>query len=178
MAVALARQAAIAGSKVLIVDADTRHSGIADLMGLTATAGLSELLLGDRQNEPQIGQDPDSKLHILQAGNCTVSPADLFRSKQMIRLVEELRHHYEWIFIDTPPIGAVVDSVILAQHADLVIYVARWLETTRNVVQMGIDQLRDAGITCIGVALTRVDMASYQKYKHIEELKYYGYASA
>ena len=177
MAVALARQAAIAGSKVLLVDADIRHPSVPTRLGLEAKAGLCQLLLGERQDEPRIEKDPSTSLHLLQAGSSASNPADLFRSKQMARLVDELRQHYDWIFFDSPSISAVVDGIILAKHADLVVYVARWLETTRNVVQMDIERLRDAGVTCEGVALTRVDMASYEKYEHLDELRYYGYSS-
>ena len=176
MAVALARQAVIAGSRVLCIDADIRHPGVADLIGLETMAGLSELLSQDPQIEPKIGQDPQTGLHILQAGRCTNSPTDLLSSKEMVRLMEELRKHYDWIFVDSPSIGAVVDGVVLAKHADLVVYVARWLETTRNVVQMGIDRLRNVGVNCTGVALTRVSMISYQKYEQMDEFKYYGYS--
>lgn len=177
MAVALARQAAIAGSRVLFIDADVRLPNAPALLGVEAGAGLCELLLDDRQSHPRIEQDPHTTLHILQAGSCSGSPADLFSSWRMTGLMGELRRHYDWIFFDAPSIGAVVDGVILSKHADLVVYVARWLETTRNVVQTGIDELSNAGITCTGVALTRVDMNSYQKYKHMDELKYYGYSS-
>ena len=177
MAVALARQAAVTGSRVLFIDADVRHPNVPALLGLEVGAGLCELLFDDRQSHPRIEQDPRTTLHILQAGNFTGSSADLFNSGQMNRLMRELRLHYDWIFFDSPSIGAVVDGVILSKHADFVVYVARWLETTRNVVKMGVNQLSSAGIRCIGVALTRVDMDAYQKYQHMEELKYYGYSS-
>lgn len=177
MALALARQAAIAGSRVLCIDADFRHPSIANLIGLETTAGLSELLTGDTQNIPRIRRDPHTALQVLQAGSYVENPADLLTSKRMVRLMEELRQHYDWIFVDSPSLGAVSDSMILAKHADLVVYVARWLATTRNVVQMGIDQLRSVGVNSIGVALTRVSMNSYQKYEQMEEFRYYGYSS-
>lgn len=176
MAVALARQAAIAGSKVLCIDANIHQPGVADLVGLETAAGLSELLSNDQYDEPQIGEDPYTDLHILQPGICTASPADLLLSKKMAQSMEELRQRYDWIFVDSPSVGAVVDGIILAKHADLVVYAARWLETTRNVVLMGIDRLRSVGVTCTCVALTRVSMASYRKYEHVDEFGYYGYS--
>ena len=177
MAVALARQAAIAGSRVLLVDADIRHPSIPKHLGLEVRAGLCQLLSGEKQGEPKIGIDPMTSLHVLQAGDSARNPADFLGSEQMARLVNELRRRYDWIFFDSPSIDGVVDGIIVAKHADLVVYVARWLETTRQVVQMGIDRLRSAGVICAGVALTRVDMNSYEKYAHLDELGYYGYSS-
>jgi Mrp family chromosome partitioning ATPase len=93
----------------------------------------------------------------------------------MQNLLAELRGHYDWIFIDAASLGAVVDGVILARYADTTLYLVRWLETTRNAVKTTIEQLRDAGANVAGVALSRVDMAASSKYRHLEEIRYYGY---
>lgn len=177
IAITLARQTASTGSKVLLIDGNVRHPDAPQRLGVKVRDGLCELLSDDRESRPRIEKDTLTDLHILQAGNPSGSSANLFSSKQMNALMRELGNHYDWIYFDSPAINGVVDGIILSKHADFVIYVARWLETTRRVVQTGINQLRDMGITSVGIALTRVDMDAYQKYEDLEELSYYGYAS-
>jgi len=174
-AIIFARQTAMSGAKTLLIDADIRNPSVHTGLGLGSCTGLCELLEDGNEEEVFFCEDPHTSLTVLQAGRMTTNSADLLHSRRMVRLLEELRPHYEWIFIDSPSLGAVVDGLVLARHVDTTVCVMRWLVTTRSVAEVGIQQLHDAGANLAGVALSRVDMSAGQKYEHLDEIGYYGY---
>ena len=165
----------MAGSRTLLIDADIRHPNVHNMLGFEAGPGLCELLTYDLKQKIRIHSEFATGLNVLQAGVVHGSSADLLRSPQMDSLMGELRHRYDWIFLDSSALEAVVDGIILAKHADLIVYVALWLKTTRIAVESGIKQLRDVGVKSINVALNRVDIDACHKYKDLFEMNYYGY---
>ena len=175
LALALARQSAMAGRRTLLVDADLRSPSIHTMLGLEQRHGLGELLSGDKHSMSRLDYDPLTSLKILQAGFVRQISSDIFLSNVMTGVVRELRQHYDWIFLDSPSLGAVADGLALAKYADLTLYVAHWLATPRNVVEFGTRQLHEVGATLAGVALNRVDMDASTKYRDLDEFKHYGY---
>jgi capsular exopolysaccharide synthesis family protein len=175
-AVILARQAANSGLKTLLIDADIRNPCIHRTIGIEQSAGLCELLEGENlADDLEFSLDPRSSLEILQAGDVTKSMADVLHTKQLVHLLEDLRMHYDWIYIDSPSLGAVSDGIAIAHHADMTLCLMRWLTTTRTAAALGVQQLKDAGANIVGVALSRVDLTAGRKYQHLEEIGYYGY---
>jgi len=174
-AVILARQAAMSGSRTLLIDADVRNPNVHSVLGLDPRPGLCELLDQKEEGDLSFSNDPLTPLAILQAGTCLHNSTDLLRSKRMDRMLTELRWHYDWIFVDSPSLGAVVDGLILARHADTTLCLTRWLATDRVVAELNFEQIRNSGAKLAGVALSRVDMAAGRKYTDLDEIRYYGY---
>ena len=177
-AVTLARQTAMAGGKVLLIDADIRHPTVHYRMGMANGVGLCELLSYKLDEEIKIYNEPTTGLDVLLAGKSEGSYTDLLRSSRMDDLLSEFRLRYDWIFMDSSSLDAVVDGVVLAKRVDLVIYIALWLRTPRVVLRCGIERLRDIGVQSIGVVLNRVDGNASEKYKELFEIKYHGYYQA
>lgn len=174
-AVIMSRQAAMSGANTLLIDADIRNPGVHSAMGLPSQAGLCEVFQGTESDDVSLCKDPLTPLSVMQAGAWHTDSASHICSGQMNLLLQELRHHYDWIFIDSPSISAVADSVMLASYADKTLYLMRWLATTRSAANVAIDQLRYADANVAGLALSRVDIQAGRKYLHLDEIGYYGY---
>jgi Mrp family chromosome partitioning ATPase len=121
-----------------------------------------------------IKRDDKSGLDFLPAGQGAASPPDLFRSSTMRILLEETAAYYDLVIIDSPPVGAVSDSLILGGLVDRSIYVIRWQETPRNLVLAGIRQMLDAGADLAGVVLSRVDLKKHARYEYADSGSYRG----
>ena len=80
-----------------------------------------------------------------------------------------MREHYEFIFIDTPPILAVPDARVIAQNVDSVVYVVRWNATKRRMIRAGLGFLGQVNVKVAGLVLNRIDP------KRMDRYGYYGY---
>ena len=174
-AIALARQAAEAGISTLLIDADLRRPRIHDVLGVSVGNGLADLLAGTHYAEECIIADHLTPLHVLPAGSCNENPSDLIRKERMRAFFAVFEQAYDLILIDTPPIGAVSDCLLLGQHAKKTIYVARWRSTNKSTILSGVQELAEAHINVDGVILSRVNGIEHMKYGHVDFGQFYGH---
>ena len=99
------------------------------------------MLLGNVAAQEVIAFSKDAKLWVLPAGSKTNNPADLLNSNRMKSLMEHCRQAFDYIVIDSPPIGPVIDPIVLSHLADSVVYVVRWASTARELIQQSIKRL-------------------------------------
>jgi succinoglycan biosynthesis transport protein ExoP len=100
---------------------------------------------------------------VIPAGSKSQNPPDLLGSRRMHDLVLRLRERFDYIIIDSPPTGPVIDAKVSAQLADKVIFVVRWQSTTREIVSQNLQTLNELG-KLAGVVLNLVDEAKTPKY--------------
>ncbi len=135
-AISLARTYAMAGAHTLLIDADLRKPTIAMRMGVECEVGLFEYLSkngGSDTNELKAVQDPLSQLTMLTAGKRSTVPTDqLINSVAFRSLIKVARDNFDVIIIDSPPLLPVVDTRYLAQYADAVVQVVRFITTTQS----------------------------------------------
>lgn len=166
---------ALNGSKVLLVDADLRRPKIHQRFGVKQSPGLSNVLSGKATLQQAAQEWADQpRLHILPSGPVPPLPSELLGSSEMGALLQEAREHYDFIFIDTPPVLAVTDASVLGRLADATILVVRFGEAKRNVVVRSIEVLERSGAHMLGVALNMVDLSS-PEYVEYYGRKYYDY---
>jgi len=171
----LARQSARSGLNTLLIDGDLRRPRLHEVMRVSNTGGLADILFGDTLLSDAIRVDEKSGLKFVPAGMASISPPDLFRSDKAKRLLEQAAARFDLIIIDSPPVGAVSDSLILAPQVDKTVYVVRWQETARNVAMAGIRQIEEAGGDLAGVILSRVDVKKHARYGYADSGSYAGY---
>lgn len=171
---AMARQSARSGLRTLLIDADLRRPRLHEVFRVANTNGLADLLYGDLAMAQAIRTDEKSGLRFIPAGMAPVSPPDLFRGEAMRRLLKEVTRDYDLVVIDSPPVGAVSDSLILAGLVDKTLYVVRWQQTPRNVATAGIRQIEEAGGDLAGVVLSRVDVKKHAQYGYADSGSYAG----
>ena len=111
----IAMALAYGGSRVLLIDADMRRPGLHRPLRLTNERGLSQVLTGQARVRDVIQRTVDPNLLAITAGKTPPNPSELLASERMKTLLTNLSHGpFDWIIIDTPPVLAVTDAVILA----------------------------------------------------------------
>ncbi len=169
-----ARLMAKSGMKVLLVEADLRRPVVrARLMLDDSQADLVSVLDGTEMGGQQLHKDDASGLHIL-SGKGHPDPQKLFASEKFAGLMAWARENYDLIVLDTPPVLAVSDSVVLSHHVDAVLYVVQWEVTPKKSVETGINQLREAGAPVAGVVVTQVNIKRHETYGYGDQGYYYG----
>jgi capsular exopolysaccharide synthesis family protein len=172
VALSLAVSAAYSGLKVLFIDADLRHTSATNFFGLLKARGLVDALLGRVSPTEALAFNKDAKLWVLPAGSKTNNPADLLNSNRMKTLVEKCGETFDYIVIDTPPIGPVIDAIVISQLADSVVYVVRWAATARELIQSSIKRLPEDKVA--GVVFNLLNEKAAQKYGKYAYQYYYG----
>jgi len=175
-AVNLAVTLAQLGDKTLLVDADLRKPGINRALSLVdgKHAGLSSYLAGVSSLDLITVPHPAiSNLEAIPTGPIPPNPADLLSSRRLTELIAELRGRYKFVVIDSPPIMAATDAVILSVLVDGVLLVVRSGETPKEAFTRTRDLL--VGVKChmLGVVLNAVDASSPDYYY---SYRYYPYS--
>ncbi|KJJ84490.1 chain-length determining protein [Candidatus Omnitrophus magneticus] len=133
-AINLAVVMAMAGEKTLLVDADLRQPRIEKVFNLKDKLGLSDVLIGNAKWEQMIIETNIKNLFILPAGSIPPNPSELLGSGKMTTFLEDIDKKYDRIIIDSPPVLAVTDAVILSGKVDGTIIVARASHTHRHAI--------------------------------------------
>ena len=138
--------------RVLVVDADMRKSIMAG-RNTTAknTVGLSELLTGQKALGDCVYATQYEYLNIIFAGKYPPNPVELLSSEHFSTLLSELKTYYDYILIDTPPLGRVIDAAVIAPHCDGTILVIDGENVRRVQAQEVVEQLKKAGSKLLGV---------------------------
>lgn len=173
-AVALARSAALAGQKAIIVDCDLRRRAVNRLLGLEPRVGLLEVLNGQAALEDAIMTDQASGASVLALAHTDFTPKDVFQSEAMDRLLQTLSQRFDLVILDTAPVLAVTETRVLASKADAVVFLARWRTTPEKAIDTALRLLEQSGAHVAGVALVQVDMKAQARYGYGDSAYYYG----
>ena len=111
--------------KVLIMDCDLRNASIHKMFKINNIYGLTDILAKDRAVDKCIQETELKNLYVLTAGATPPNPAEILSSEKMKNLIEDLKNIYDYIFIDTPPIGLVTDAGALSSFIDGVVLVVK-----------------------------------------------------
>jgi capsular exopolysaccharide synthesis family protein len=180
-AVNLAVTLAQLGDRTLLMDSDLRKPGIRRALNLTGgkELGLSSYLAGVCSlDEVTIPHPTINDLSALTTGPVPPSPADLLSSHRMREAISELRHRFKFIVIDSPPIMAATDAVILSALTDGVLLIVRSGETPKEAFTRARDLLVAVKARLLGVVLNAVDSSApdyYYSYRYYPYAYGYGY---
>jgi succinoglycan biosynthesis transport protein ExoP len=168
------------GDRTLLVDADLRKPGIGRVLNLGGGryAGLSSYLAGVSSLDLVTVQHPAiPNLSAIPTGPLPPNPADLLSSRKLADAIVELRTKFKFIVIDSPPIMAATDAVILSVHADGVLLVVRSGETPKKAFTRTRDLLLSVKCRLLGVVLNAVDSSApdyYYSYRYYPYSEGYG----
>ena len=170
----LAVTMAQSGSRVLIIDCDMRRPRIHKLFNIGRDTGISSVLVGSSELNDVVVTADIANLDIIPCGPIPPNPSELLGSRKMEHLIKTLRKKYTRIIIDSPPLTAVTDSVLLSKVVDGTILVIRAGETPRQVVQNGLSQLRTVNAHVLGAVLNGVTTGKDSYYYYQYYYYYYG----
>ena len=167
------------GDSTVILDADLRKPGVGRLLNLGSGkyAGLSSYLAGVSSLDlVSIPHPTIPNLVAIPTGPLPPNPADLLSSHKLVEAIAELRTKYKFIVIDSPPVMAATDAVILSVHADGVLLVVRSGETPKEAFTRTRDLLNSVKCHILGVVLNAVDSSAPDYYYSYRYYPYsYGY---
>jgi len=164
------------GDRTLLIDADLRKPGVGRLLNMTdgKYAGLSSYLAGVSSLELVAVPHPViPNLVAIPTGPLPPNPADLLSSHKLTDALRKLRGQYKFIVIDSPPIMAATDAVILSVQADGVLLVVRSGETPKEAFTRARDLLTSVKCNLLGVVLNAVDSSAPDYYY---SYRYYPYS--
>ncbi len=163
-AVNTAAALASCGANVLLIDGDLRLPRCHDALGLDAHPGLTEYLAGLVSTAPyQATHLPN--LSFLAAGDAVGNPSELLTCWLLPSLLRQARERFDFVIIDSPPILAVSDGLLLADLADGVVFVAERGKSRQNDVRLALQRLQQAGAVPLGAVLNRGGFESdYYRY--------------
>jgi capsular exopolysaccharide synthesis family protein len=167
----LAMALAYGGARVLIIDGDMRRPGLHRPLRLTNDRGLSQVLIGQARVRDVIQRTVDPNLLAITAGRTPPNPSELLSSERMKTLLTNLSHGpFDWIIIDTPPVLAVTDAVILAPSVDGITFVVGAEMTRRRLAERALETILSSHPKLVAVVLNKVDFARNKYYYS----RYYG----
>ena len=173
LSLSMARSVARSGGKALLIDCDLRRPGVSKLLGATDGPTLLDLFNGTGTPESVIQVEKNSSLHYVAAKTGTTNPQDLLGSQQMRSFLERMRSQYDLIVIDSPPVLAVSNSVILSHVVDRTVFVIRWETTPRAVALGALKTLRTNGGPIAGAVLSRVNVKKHAAFGYGDSAYHY-----
>ena len=144
-----------AGYKTLLIDADIRNS--------VMSGGLTEFLSGTTDLSQGLCDTNVENLFVIQAGSISPNPTALLQSENFRTMLDTLRKYFDYIIVDTAPVGIVIDAVIVTQKCDASVLITAVGEAHRRDVQKAKEQLEQTGKPFLGVVLNKLNISA-EKY--------------
>jgi len=176
LAVAMAQM-----EKTLLIGADMRRPSLTRACGLAPDLpGLSEVVAGEINFKESIQINEETGLHILHGGMIPPNPLELLSSERFGSVIEVLEKYYDRIVIDSPPVQAVSDALVLSKYAKAVVYVVEADKTHEQIVKNGLKRLMQYNAPLAGIVLNKVDVAKAEKYgyEYGGYYDHYGYSDS
>ena len=163
-----------AGYKTLLVDADIRNSVMSGVFkSREKITGLTEFLSGTTDLSHGLCDTNVENLFVVQAGSISPNPTALLQSENFSTMIDTLRKYFDYIIVDTAPIGIVIDAAIITQKCDASVLVTAVGEVNRKDVQKAKGQLEQTNKPFLGVVLNKFN-TSAEKYGSYGEYGSYG----
>lgn len=150
-------------AKVLLVDCDMRKPSMHKNFRVTNTYGISDVLL-QKQKVMDVAHMYNKNLSIITAGKIPPNPAEMLASKAMTLFLKEMKEHFDYIVLDTPPVQAVADAQILSTKVDGTLVVVRAGVTKKDDVHNSVASLKKVNANIIGTVLHAVDNSKNKYY--------------
>lgn len=146
--------------RVLLIDADMRHGYMHKYFNLDAKSGLSEFLSDQANLNQVLNKTLVDGLDVITRGKSPANPSELLSSEQFKSLLNQLSQEYDHIIIDTPPILAVTDGIIISQYAGVNLLVARYAKSHMKELELSLNRFEQAGVKLNGFILNDIQRSS------------------
>lgn len=160
----LAQAIASSGKRTLIVECDMRRRSLADMVGARARHGIYAVLSGQVELDEALVATSHRNLFFLDSEPHIPNPADILSSQRFRKLVAQMESDFDYVVVDTPPVGTFVDAAIIATLADATALVVRERFVKRAELQNAYDQLKKADANVIGVIMNMCEAESSEYY--------------
>jgi polysaccharide biosynthesis transport protein len=175
IALSVARQQALSGRRVVLVEVDFIRPCIAGMAGVSLGPGLKELLAGSADVADVIQRDTSAGAHIIVAGGGHTMNRD--KPGDLGPVLASLRDIYDVVILDAPPVLGLVDTNILASVADATLMIVRWGKTRRQVFKYAVGDITKFGGRINAIILSQVDTRRQAHYSYGDSSIYTGEAA-
>ena len=177
-AVNLSYVLAESGNKVLLIDGDLRIPSIAKKMGVAASPGLTDLLMGKEVPADRFRSNLLDNWYIIPAGDLPPNPSEILGSRRMENFLNSMSEKFDYIIIDLPPVNIVSDAVAISKLTAGMVVVIREDYTEKKELEKCFRQLKLSGVKVLGCVMNgaKSGKGSYGKYR--KYYKYYRYYSS
>ncbi len=173
------------GKKVLLVDCDMRRPMLHRNFKLTNEVGLIAWFEAGAQTPADPLADPtlgitkvEDDLWLLRSGGRSKSPTELLEKPAFTQFLASLKQHFDLVVVDSPPMGAVTDAILIAERTDEVVYVCRFNRAYRKHIRLFIKQIKESKNELLGIVLNGLSprrIEYYSNYRYYRSYKkYYG----
>ncbi len=161
--------------RVLLIDADLRRPSLARLLIENASPGLSNVLAGLCTEEEAIRKSAYANLDVMFSGEIPPNPSELLSTPKWAQMISKLSQNYDYILVDTPPVGIVADGCLIASALDGVLFLVRQYKTEKDTLAKSLRQLQNAGVKLMGFVINGYEdeRVGYGKYRY--KYRYYRY---
>lgn len=177
IAMEMAKAFAQAGKRTALIDADMRKSVLVGRYRTGAVKmGLTHVLAGRAGVEEILCETNVPNLYIAFSGPVPPNPSELLGGERFEKMMKSLRTTFDYVIVDTPPLGSVIDAAVAAKRCDGTVLVVESNAVSYHFVQKVKEQLEMAQCRILGVVLNKVDMTTKGYYGHYGRYygKYYG----
>jgi len=175
----LARSAAQAGYRSLLVDCDLRNPSVSRLLKQVSGVDLISICQPTAEHELQPDEaaetDTLSGMDYIPTVGDARSPQDLLTSPAMRKFLDRMRESYDLIVLDTSPLLAANDAALLSRLADATVLLVQWGMTPRAITGHALRILAREGANVVGTVLSRVDLRRYRSYGGAERGYFFGH---
>ncbi len=153
------------GKKVLLVDTDLRRPNVHNLLKLKNTIGVSEVIGQFANLEDAVYHDVVPCLDVLTAGAIPPNPSELIGSSAFGSFMNLVKNQYDYIILDTPPIGVVTDTLLLKEHIAGYVLIVREKLTTHGDIERAVQSVKLADSKILGFLKVGCSLNERKKYK-------------
>lgn len=167
---------AISNKKTLLIGYDLRKPYLHKLFGLNATHGLTSYMVGRYELEDVLQATEFENFDVLVAGPVPPNPSELIDSDKNRAMLKELRKHYDYIILDTPPVSLIADAQCLAKESDINLFVIRSEQTNKAAFKIALSELTERNDVKVHFVFNDIKTIA-QKYGYGSRYNkgYYGY---
>jgi succinoglycan biosynthesis transport protein ExoP len=163
----VAKLLAVSGESVVVVDCDLRRANLHLRLGVTREPGFTDFFVKSMDISRLVRPTRIQNLSVISAGPLPPNPPALLARPELGAALVELKQRFRWVLVDSPPVAAVTDALLLAQRADSTLLVVQQNKVDRAMVKRALAALRKVTPSVIGAVLNAVD---------VKTKGYYGYA--
>jgi polysaccharide biosynthesis transport protein len=147
------------GSTTLLVDGDLRYSGLTKAMGIETGRSLADAVIGDQPLSAVVRRLPEHNVWFLPCSTSAMIPnsSHVLGSKRMQSFLKSAGEHFNYIVIDLPPLGALVDAKAIAPYVDSFLFIIEWGKTTRSTAKDALAHNELVHENCVGAVLNKAD---------------------
>ncbi|MEG1297191.1 MAG: polysaccharide biosynthesis tyrosine autokinase [Niameybacter sp.] len=168
----LATVMALAGKKTILVDCDLRKPTISNLFKFATERGFTDVLLTKEDVKEMIHQTNIDNLYVLPAGTVPINPSEIICSQKAKDLINSLKEDYDYMIIDSPPVGIMADGQVLSQYVDGCLLVVSYRRTKTPEIQKAKSCIEYVDGKVLGVVLNRTkDKRISKAYKNYAKEK-------